>query len=238
MMERIANDAACSTMGLGFLARTPSYYKALRHLRNFMNKLIEKNANNNISSSSSEPWAKGEEAMNSFLDTALNYYCRGHLKKEDVIIESIGLIGASFETVATAIYSVLVMLAMHPDVQENLFRETYALFPQKNIEVTYDHLKQAPYLDMVVAETLRLMPSIPIIGRQAIRKARLTSEIDLSPNMQVIVPIFSLHRSKTWWGAQAHLFNPNNFTPENIAKRNPYVYMPFSKGARNCIGKC
>lgn len=38
-MERIAKDAACSTLGLGFLARTPGYYKARRFLRNYMNKV-------------------------------------------------------------------------------------------------------------------------------------------------------------------------------------------------------
>lgn len=108
------------------------------------------------------------------------------------------------------------MLSMHSDVQEKLFQEIHSIWPEKDIHVTYEHLKDVPYLDMVMSETLRLMPSIPIVGRQA---------------------IFSLHRAETWWGPKAHLFNPENFLPETIAKRNPYVYMPFSKGARNCIGK-
>lgn len=129
------------------------------------------------------------------------------------------------------------MLAMHLDVQEKLFEEIHSKWPENNIQVTYDHLKDVPYLDMVVAETLRLMPSIPIVGRQTIHQTKLTSELNLPPKMQVIVPIFSLHRSKNWWGPKAHLFNPDNFLPEKIVNRNPYVYMPFSKGARNCIGK-
>ncbi|XP_053961371.1 probable cytochrome P450 313a4 [Anastrepha ludens] len=236
MMNRIAKVAVCSTMGLGFLARTSSYYKSIRFLRKFLNKLIEQHTDNNNTSRNSETWTDGKESMSSFLEIALNYCERGQLQREDVIIESISLIGASFETVATSIYSALLMLAMHPDVQENLFQEIYTLSPEKNMKVTYEHLKQVPYLDMVVEETLRLMPSIPVVGRETIHKTKLTSQMVLPPKMQVIIPIFSLHRSKTWWGPEAHLFNPNNFLPENIAKRHPYAYMPFSKGARNCVG--
>ncbi|XP_067615675.1 probable cytochrome P450 313a4 isoform X2 [Eurosta solidaginis] len=237
MLERIATDAAYSTMGLGFLARTPSYYQSLQFLRNFMNNLIDKRTKerNNNHLFKTGRFENDKDPMSSFLDMALNYCDHGQMQKEDVIIESIGLIGASFETVATAIYSTLVMIAMHPEVQQNLFKEISSLLPQEDTEIMYDHLKQAPYLDMVVAETLRLMPSIPVVGRQAMRKSALTSKIVLSPRMEVIVPIFSLHRSKVWWGPQAHIFNPNNFLPENISKRNPYVYMPFSKGARNCV---
>ncbi|CAD6991233.1 unnamed protein product [Ceratitis capitata] len=235
LLERVAKDSACSTMGLGFLARTPSYYRSISFLRNFINKLIDQRTNNNTKSKD-ETCVYDEDFGKSFLDIALNYYGNGQLAKEDVIIESISLIGASFETVATAIYSSIVMLAMHTDVQERLYQEIHKLLPQNDIPVAYDHLKEIPYLDMVVSETLRLIPPIPLIGRQTIHTTKLTSELILPPKMPVLVPIFSLHRSKELWGSKAHLFNPDNFLPENVALRDPYIYMPFSKGARNCVG--
>lgn len=46
-----------------------------------------------------------------------------------------------------------------------------------------------------------------------------------------------LHRNEETWGPNALKFNPENFTPQKIAERHPYTYLPFSGGPRNCVGK-
>lgn len=56
-------------------------------------KLIDQRTNNNTKSKD-ETCVYDEDFGKSFLDIALNYYGNGQLAKEDVIIESISLIGA------------------------------------------------------------------------------------------------------------------------------------------------
>lgn len=46
----------------------------------------------------------------------------------------------------------------------------------------------------------------------------------------------SLHTNPAYWD-EPFTFNPDRFSEEKFAKRNPYCYVPFSAGPRNCIGQ-
>ncbi|XP_050341870.1 probable cytochrome P450 313a4 isoform X2 [Bactrocera neohumeralis] len=145
------------------------------------------------------------------------------------------IVQSSYETSVGAAYTCLVLLAMHPEIQERLFQEIRSVFPDEITSVEYDDLKKLPYLDMCVSEALRLVPPAAFIGRQTVHDTELCPGVILPKGTQVLLAIYVLHRRKEIWGPDAHRFNPDNFLPENVAKRHPYSYMPFSKGPRNCI---
>ena len=46
-----------------------------------------------------------------------------------------------------------------------------------------------------------------------------------------------MHLDKKHWGEDAHSFRPERWLENPDVKRHPFSFIPFSAGARNCIGQ-
>lgn len=87
----------------------------------------------------------------------------------------------------------ILLVAMHPNVQERLFQELRTVFTSQDEDMIYEHMQQLPYLDQVIKEVLRLYPVGPFMVR------RTTADIQLSncvipKNCYVTLSMFNLHR--------------------------------------------
>ncbi|XP_032728203.1 cytochrome P450 3A12-like [Lontra canadensis] len=99
---------------------------------------------------------------------------------------------------------------------------------------TYDALVQMEYLDMVLNETLRLYT----IGGRLERICKKDVEISgvfIPKGTVVMVPVFTIHRDQDLW-PEPEEFRPERFSKKNKDSINPYTYLPFGTGPRNCIG--
>lgn len=57
------------------------------------------------------------------------------------------------------------------------------------------------------------------------------------PETLVVINIAGTHHNLELY-PQPYRFNPDNFAPEAVSKRHRYSFLPFSGGARNCLGQC
>ncbi|XP_052023780.1 cytochrome P450 3A13-like isoform X1 [Apodemus sylvaticus] len=151
----------------------------------------------------------------------------------EILAQSIIFVFAGYETTSNTLSFIMYTLATHPDVQKKLQHEIDAILPNK-APATYNGLVELEYLDMVISETLRLYP----VGARLSRLSKKDAEINgvfIPQNTKVAVPVFVLHRDPKYW-PEPEKFCPERFSKENKDRINPYVYMPFGNGPRNCIG--
>ncbi|XP_046424738.1 cytochrome P450 4C1-like [Neodiprion fabricii] len=98
-----------------------------------------------------------------------------------------------------------------------------------------DVLARMAYMERVIKETVRLF----VVGPTTFRKA--TEDLDLgqctlTKGSSVVINVMGVHRSEKYWPDPLK-FDPDRSLPERFAKQEPYSYLPFSAGRRNCIGK-
>uniref|UniRef100_A0A8C6XJ09 unspecific monooxygenase n=1 Tax=Naja naja TaxID=35670 RepID=A0A8C6XJ09_NAJNA len=100
--------------------------------------------------------------------------------------------------------------------------------------ITYEALMQIEYLDMVLSETLRMHPGISRLQRVCKNTIELNG-ITIPKGMAIVIPPVILHFNPEYW-PEPERFRPERFSKEVKEQINPYTYLPFGAGPRNCIG--
>ncbi|GAB0095727.1 Cytochrome P450 [Sergentomyia squamirostris] len=158
----------------------------------------------------------------------------GVFNDDEVINEACTIVATGFESTAVTLSYVVLMLAMHSDVQDKVYEEICAVVADPN-DLKHEELNDLKYTERVIKETLRLFPIIAGMARVVSAPFQLR-EYTIPANTYVGISILTLHRDKTVWGPKAEEFDPDHFLPENLEKIHPYAFVPFSAGPRNCIG--
>ena len=83
----------------------------------------------------------------------------GRLSDDEVAAQSIGFLLAGFDATSVTLSLTCFFLATNPEVQEKLQHEIDSVWTNSEEMPSYDTVRELPYLDMVIAETLRLHPT-------------------------------------------------------------------------------
>lgn len=127
---------------------------------------------------------------------------------------------------------------MHQSVQERAAAEADRVFNDLSTtdeQLTYEHVTQFEYIERILRETLRLNPVAPYILRHCRAETKIRDCI-IPRDTIVIINLYTMQRRPDIWGSNADQFDPDRFHPDEMKKRNPNAFAPFSLGPRNCIG--
>ena len=80
------------------------------------------------------------------------------LSDMEVIAQSLVFLAAGYETTSTTVSFVSHHLAINPEIQDKLQQEIDSVWPDENQMLSYETVHEMPYLDMVLAESLRMYP--------------------------------------------------------------------------------
>jgi cytochrome P450 len=140
---------------------------------------------------------------------------------------------AGYETVANALSWTWYLLSQNPEC-ERRFHEEIDCELQGRLPA-FDDVPRLRYVEMVLAESMRLYPPAWAMGRYA-RADFQVGEFFLPAKTTVLISQFVTHRDERFFPDPLR-FDPERFTPEAKSRRTRLTYFPFGAGARQCIGE-
>ncbi|WP_217547977.1 cytochrome P450 [Streptomyces sp. GbtcB6] len=155
----------------------------------------------------------------------------GALSDTEVYDQVVTILLGGIDTTTEVLAGACHLLSRHPHIQHQLHTEVSAVLGGRAAR-----LQDVPKLKMtgrVITETLRLYPPVWVLTRTVTRDTELAGQ-HLPSGTTVVVSSYLLHH-------RADVFaDPDTFRPERwltqASPRPSSGYLPFSTGARQCIG--
>ena len=150
----------------------------------------------------------------------------------DITDNLLTFVAAGHETTALGLAWTLDLLSRHPRVRAGVLDEIDQVTNGAPLEAA--HVDRLTITRQTFQEGMRLYPPAPLISRVARRSVRLGRDI-FEAGTRFVVPIHAIHRHRGLW-RDPERFDPTRFSPDRIAARHRYAFMPFGAGPRVCIG--
>lgn len=160
-----------------------------------------------------------------------------NLEWGEIVSEISVIINAGADTTAIALSHIIELLVRHPQHLQRLREEIDEALDPDDVVAPYDKVRDLPFLKACIDEGLRLIPptSAGLPRRTPPEGAQILGEW-IPGDTSVSMTIYATHRDPGIFP------NPEEFQPQrwlNLQDRKimePF-FIPFSTGARGCIGR-
>lgn len=190
----------------------PGYQKALTDMDDYLYQVIDIRRQDN----------HREDLLGALIDAGLdNGVIRDQL---------LTMLIAGHDTSTALLSWAFYLLGKHPDAMQRARAEVQQVIG--NGLPGIEHAHQLPYLGQVIDEALRMYPPIHLGSRIAARDLEFDGR-QIKAGTRVVYSIYLTQHMEVYWPSP-HVFQPERFATG--IKHEPYTFLPFGGGPRNCIG--
>lgn len=215
----------CIAFGIG------QVYKKLKEFNTFFRRETEKIKDSSKSGQSENFTTHYLKEMEARKNKTKHFFTETNLYGN---IQAI-FIGGS-ETISTAIFWLLLIIANFPVVQEKVHEELDAVLG-RNGRIRWSDRHKVPFTLATIMEGQRWRTLTPLNSpRKAVRDIK-AQNYDIPKGTKIVANIWSIHHDPKYWD-EPEKFDPSRFLTANGKEiiTRPDSYIPFSYGKRNCPG--
>ena len=144
---------------------------------------------------------------------------------------------AGTETTSLTAELVMSELMRNPEMMAKAQAEVRRTLDNKSPQDHENHMDGLRYMRMVIKETMRLHPAVPLLLPRVCRETCNVRGFEVTKGTRVIINAWALARSPENW-RESEEFKPERFqdSPAGFDKGTQFEYLPFGGGRRMCPG--